>query len=88
MWKQAFPPLVFGTNGGMGIDCQMFLDRKIRKNDQERYAVVIALLRARISFEILRSFHVSVRGTRSPFHRKQSEVVDDFSLNVEVSGNF
>ena len=32
--------------------------------------------------------HVSVRGTRLPFHRKQSEVVDDFTLNVEAAGIF
>ena len=31
---------------------------------------------------------MSVRGTRSPFRRKQSEVVDDFSLNVEAAGIF
>ena len=86
-----FTPLVFGTNGGMGSDCQMFLKQlagKLAEKDQERYAVVIAWLRTRISFEILRAVHVSVRGTRSPFHRKQSEVVDDFSLNVEAAGIF
>ena len=54
------------------------------EKDQERYAVVIAWLRTRLSFEILRSVHVSVRGTRSPFHRKQCEVVDDF-LIIELS---
>ena len=55
------------------------------KKDQERYEVVIAWLRTRISFEILRAVHVGVRGTGSPFHRKQFEVVDDFSLNVEAA---
>ena len=58
-----FTPLVFGTNGGMGSDCQMFLKQlagKLAEKDQERYAVVIAWLRTRISFEILRAVHVSV----------------------------
>ena len=66
-----FRPLVFGTNGGMGIEGQMFLKQlaqKLAEKDNERYAVVIACLRTRISFEILRSVHVSVRGSRSPFY--------------------
>jgi hypothetical protein len=64
-------PLVFGTNGGMGIEGQMFLKQlaqKLAEKDNERYAVVIACLRTRISFVILRSVHVSVRGSRSPFY--------------------
>ena len=66
-----FRPLVFGTNGGMGIEGQMFLKQlaqKLAEKNNERYAVVIACLRTRISFEILRSVHVSVRGSRSPFY--------------------
>ena len=81
-------PLVFGTNGGMGIECQMFLKQlaqKLAEKDNERYAVVIAWLRTRISFEILRSVHVSVRGSRSPFYRKELEVVDDFGLNAKAA---
>ena len=86
-----FTSLVFGTNGGMGTECQMFvkqLAEKLAEKDQEQYSVVIAWLRIRLSFEIIRAVHVSVRGTRLPFHRKQSEVVDDFSLNVEAAGIF
>ena len=86
-----FTPLVFGTNGGMGIECQMFvkqLAEKLAEKDRERYSVVIAWLRTRLSFEILRAVHVSVRGTRLPFYRKQSEVVHDFTLNVEADGIF
>ena len=86
-----FTILVFGTNGGIGIECQMFvkqLAEKLAEKDQEWYSVVIAWLRTRLSSVILRVVHVSVRGTRLPFHRKQSEVVDDFSLNVEADGIF
>ena len=70
-----FTPLVFGTNGGMGTECQMFvkqLAEKLAEKDQERYSIVIAWSRTRLSFEILRAVHVSVRGTRLPFHRKLS----------------
>ena len=64
------------------------LAEKLAEKDQERYSVVIAWLRTRLSFEILRAVHVIVRATRLPFHRKQSEVVDDFTLNVEAAGIF
>ena len=87
----SFTPLVFGTNGGMGTECQMFLKQlaqKLAEKDNERYAVLMAWLRTRISFEILRSVHVSVRGSRLPFYRKEFEVVDDFGLNVNAAGVF
>ena len=51
-------------------------------------SVVIAWLRTRLSFEILRAVHMSVRGTRLPPRRKQFEVVDDFILNVATAGIF
>ena len=62
----SFTPLVFGTNGGMGGEWQMFLrqlEENLAKKNDENYASVITWLRARLSFEILRSIHVSVRGT-------------------------
>ena len=75
----------------MGIEFQVLVKQlavKLAEKDQERYSIVTAWLRTRLSFEILRAVHVSVRGTRLPFHRKQSEVVDDFILNVEAAGIF
>ena len=58
-------------------DMQKFVKRSLI----ERYAVVMAWLRTtRISFEILRSVQVSVRGSRSPFYRKEFEVVSFRSL--------
>jgi hypothetical protein len=41
-----------------------------------------------ISFEILRSVHVSIRGSRSPFYRKELEVVDDFGLSAKATRVF
>ena len=76
------PPLVFGTNGGMGKECKLFLgnlaDKLSRKNG-ESYASAISWLRTRISFEILRSVHTCVRGSRTPFH-KNADFLDDFSV--------
>lgn len=41
-----------------------------------------------VKTEILKAVQVSVRENRSPFHGKQSEVVGDFSLNVEAARVF
>ena len=83
----SFTPLVFGTNGEMGVECQMFLRNlaeKLSKKDGEPYAVVMTWLRTRLSFEILRSVHLSVGGSRMPL-RSAIEVVDDFRLNVNAA---
>ncbi|CAH3115390.1 unnamed protein product, partial [Porites lobata] len=66
----SFTPLVFRTNGRMGNECQRFLKRlagKIAQKDTEPYHVVITWLRTQISFELLRSVHACVRGSRTPF---------------------
>ena len=66
----SFTPLVFGTNGGMGNECQRFLKHladKIAQKDSEPYNSVIAWLRTQITFELIRSVHACVRGSRTPF---------------------
>ena len=66
----SFTPLVFGTNGGMGNECQ------IAQKDTEPYHVVITWLRTQISFELLRSVHARVRGSRTPFRSKIEQSLD------------
>ncbi|CAH3135657.1 unnamed protein product, partial [Porites lobata] len=72
-----FTPLVFGTNGGMGLDCQDFLrtlaNKLSTKND-------ISWLRIQLSFAILKTVHRCVRGSRYPF--KSREVSKDFTFAV------
>jgi len=80
----SFTPLVFGTNGGMGKECKLFLSNLVEKRSRkngESYASAISWLRTRISFEILRSVHTCVRGSRIPFH-KNADFLDDFSVNA------
>ena len=51
-----FTPLVFGTNGGMGLDCQNFLRtlaNKLSTKNNEPYASVISWLRIQLSFDLL-----------------------------------
>ena len=50
-----FTPLVFGTNGDMGLDCQNFLRtlaNKLSTKNNEPYASVISWLRIQLSFVI------------------------------------
>ena len=72
----------------MGTECQRFvkhLAEKIAQKDGEPYHCVITWLRTVLSFEILRSVHACVRGSRTPFH-KIGDSIDDCSLNVTVAG--
>ena len=85
----SFTPLIFGSNGGMGEECKMFmkhLAEELAEKDAEGYPFVISWLRTRISFEILKSVNTSIRGSRQPFFR--SEVVDDFKINCTVADLF
>ncbi|CAH3139305.1 unnamed protein product, partial [Porites lobata] len=75
----SFTPLVFGTNGGMGNECQRFVKHladKIAQKDTEPYHVVITWLKTQISFELLRSVHACVRGSRTPFRSKIEQSLD------------
>ena len=84
----SFTPLVFGTNGGMGIESHRFLKRlaeKLSQKDDKPYHFVIAWLRTLLSFENLRSAHTSVRGSRTHF-RKIGDFIDDCRLNFNAAG--
>ena len=81
-----FTPLVFGTNGGMGADCNCFLKRlaeKLSEKNEEPYHITITWIRTLLSFEILRSVHTCVRGSTTPFYKiPQGDFIDDCGLNA------
>ena len=81
-----FTPLVFGTNGGMGADFNCFLKRlaeKLSEKNEEPYHITITWIKTLLSFEILRSVHTCVRGSRTPFHKiSQGDFIDDCRLNA------
>ena len=84
----SFTPLVFGTNSGMGNECQRFLKHladKIAQKDTEPYHVVMTWLRTQISFELLRSVHACVRGSRTPFRSKIEQPLE-CEINVASAG--
>ena len=60
-----FTRLVFGTNGGVGSECSMFLAtlaEKLSVVKDEDVNVTMEWLRAKLSFEVLRSALLCVRG--------------------------
>ena len=82
-------PLIFGTNGGLGEECQRFLKhlaKKISAKDGENYADVITWIRTRLSFEIIKSSISCLRGSRVPFRRNNDEEMNDFELK-NINGN-
>ena len=63
-----FTPLIFSTTGGMGTECMMFHKRlakllSIKKN--ESYATTMSWVRAKVSFALLRSALLCLRGSSS-----------------------
>ena len=82
----SFTPLVFRTNGWMRADCNCFLKRlaeKLSEKNEEPYHITITWIRTLLSFEILRSVHTCVRGSRTPFHKiPQGDFIDDCPLNA------
>ena len=71
----SFTPLVFGTNGGMGADCNCFFNRlaeRLSEKNEEPYHI-----------EILRSVRTCVRGSRTPFHKiPLGDFIDDCRSNA------
>ena len=86
----SFSPLVFGTNGWMGAQCNCFLKRlaeEFSEKNKEPYHITMTWIRTLLSFEILRSVHTCVRGARTPFHKiPQGDFIDDCHLNASEAG--
>ena len=85
----SFTPLIFGTNGSMGEECNTFmkhLAEKLAQKDIEGYPLVISWFRTRISCEIFNSVNTSIRGSRQPFFI--SELINDFKVNCNCWPNF
>ena len=82
--------LVFGINGGIGADCNCFLKRlaeELSEKNEEPYHITITWIRTLLSFEILRSVHTCVTGSRTPCHKiPQGDFIDDCRLIASEAG--
>jgi hypothetical protein len=83
-----FTPLVFSTTGGMGIECRMYHKRlaellSVKKN--ESYATTMSWLRAKVSFALLRTALLCLRGTRSNRKYLNNNIEGDFSIDNAIA---
>ena len=85
-----FTPLVFATNGGMGRECKTFYKRLAQMISEKRninYSVASNFIRAKISFSLLRSTLLCIRGSRS--YRRQHELsnMEQVSILANIRQN-
>ena len=77
--RASFTPLVFSCSGGMSNETDKFikhLSLKISEKKQEEYSQVVAFVRRRLRFDILRSCVISLRGERASFKSQKMENLD------------
>ena len=68
----SFTPLVFATTGGMGREATIFYRRLadlLSRKSTVAYSTTLAWIRSTLSFSLLRSATVCIRGSRSISHR-------------------
>ena len=74
-----FTPLVLSANGGMGRECKKFYSRlseHIAEKRKQPQNIIASWIRRKISFSLMRSVVLCVRGSRSLYNE-----VNDASLN-------
>ena len=81
-----FTPLLFSVSGVLSKECSMFhkhMAEKIAKKFNESYEKVITVIRYKLSFIILRSALLCIRGSR---YNRVLKDVDEFSLAFDSAG--
>ena len=81
-----FTPLVFSTNGGMGRECNSFFKRLAEMVSEKRGVPLhecISFIRSKISFCLVRSALLCVRGSRSIWSREMN--LSDIELKNSLS---
>ena len=67
----SFTPLVFATSGGMGKEATMFFKRLadiLSTKNNDHYSTTLAWIRCKLSFSLIRSAVMCIRGSRSAHH--------------------
>ena len=83
-FKGTFTPLVFTTTGGMADECLRYHSRLaelLSAKKQESYATTISWVRVKVSFAILRSALLCLKGSRTP--RRRNLDIKDSDLEIE-----
>ena len=81
----AFTPLVFSTTGGMGPECERFhkeVAKRLSEKRSEPYSQTMSYIRSRISFSLLRSALMCLRGSR-----KWTQIPTSLASSTDGTGN-
>ena len=80
---ETFTLLVFGTNGGMGRECALFIKNlamKLAEKENEQHSDVVTFLRTKLSFFILKAALLCIRGSRTPWRKNIKQEETNFAL--------
>ena len=83
-----FTPLVYSTSGGLGNECQTFyrhLANKIATNTIDKYEKVLTSIRCRLSFMVVKTVLLCLRGSRT-INKEAIDIVEDFTLACSEAG--
>ncbi len=83
--KASFTPLVYSTNGGMGKQASAFHKRVaqlLSEKTKETYSDIMNCMRTKLSYAMLRSTLVSVRGARGKYAKSYQSPLSSISFNL------
>ena len=86
----SFTPLVFATTGGMGREAMMLYKRladQVSEKKNIHYSKTMAWFRCTLSFSLLRSAVMCIRGSRSTCHRVPMPVLNSVSQRAGSLAN-
>ena len=81
-----FTPIVFSIFGGMSVECDKFFKRineLLSEKKQIDYGISMAFIRTKISFSLLRSSLLAIRGSRSL--KRHYEPMSEINYYVAIS---
>lgn len=85
--RGCFTPLVFSATGGMGPAASTVYKRlasMIAEKREQPYNTVMAWIRCRMSFSLLRSAIMCIRGSRSATNRPAQPSLDEAAIDLAV----
>ena len=83
-----FTPVVLSIKGVMGKECAIYhkaLAEKLSQKSGDRYEEVTRLIRVKLSFLVLKSALLCIRGSRSVYNSR-GETCDDFAFTLNEIG--
>jgi hypothetical protein len=83
--KASFTPLVYSTNGGMAQEARRFHKRvaqMVSEKTKKNYGDVMNVMRTKLSFAMLKSVLMSVRGSRGKGRRAPETPLSCLSFNL------